>query len=146
MATIAENLQIIKDSTDAIKQAIIDKGGDVSGDISTWAEAITGISGGGNDDTKPEIAVFSFCNKGKYVYEVGMTWDEWINSEYGKMQMEHNHGMISSGNDNIVHVFVYPIGLCNLRIEGNDEDIMLSTVINKDIINYTYYTDPDLFD
>ena len=48
MATLAENLQILKDSTDAIKQAIIDKGGDISGDISTWANAITGISGGGS--------------------------------------------------------------------------------------------------
>ena len=45
MATISENLQILKDSTDAIKQAIIDKGGTISGDISTWANAITGISG-----------------------------------------------------------------------------------------------------
>ena len=45
MATIAENLQILKDSTDAIKQAIIDKGGNISGGISTWASAITGIRG-----------------------------------------------------------------------------------------------------
>lgn len=43
MATIAENLQTIKDSTDAIKQAIIDKGGTISGDITTWAEAIMNI-------------------------------------------------------------------------------------------------------
>ena len=48
MATISENLQIIADSTAAIKQAIIDKGGDVTGDITTWANAIEGISGGGN--------------------------------------------------------------------------------------------------
>ena len=48
MATISENLQIIKNSTDAIKQAIIDKGIDVSGDITTWANAISGISGGGS--------------------------------------------------------------------------------------------------
>jgi hypothetical protein len=51
MATISENLQIIKDSTDAIKQAIIDKGGTINGDITTWASAIGGISGGGSDDT-----------------------------------------------------------------------------------------------
>ena len=31
MSTISENLQIIADSTAAIKQAIIDKGGDVTG-------------------------------------------------------------------------------------------------------------------
>ena len=47
MATIQENLQIIADSTSAIKQAIIDKGGDASGDITTWADAIGGISNGG---------------------------------------------------------------------------------------------------
>jgi hypothetical protein len=50
MATISENLQIIKDSTDAIKQAIIDKGGTIEGDITTWASAISGISGGGNNE------------------------------------------------------------------------------------------------
>lgn len=48
MATISENLQIIKNSTDAIKQAIIDKGGTIEGDISTWANAISGLSGGGS--------------------------------------------------------------------------------------------------
>ena len=50
MATISENLQILKDSTDAIKQAIIDKGGTIEGDITTWASAISGISGGGSTD------------------------------------------------------------------------------------------------
>lgn len=44
MATIAENLQTIKDSMDAIKQAIIDKGGEISGDISTWAGVIGNLS------------------------------------------------------------------------------------------------------
>lgn len=48
MATISENLQIIKDSTDAIKQAIIDKGGTINGDITTWANVISGLSGGGS--------------------------------------------------------------------------------------------------
>jgi hypothetical protein len=48
MATISENLQILKDSTDAIKQAIIDKGGTINGDITTWADAISGLSGGGS--------------------------------------------------------------------------------------------------
>ena len=48
MATISENLQTIKNSVSAIKQAISDKGGDVSGDISTWADAISGLSGGGS--------------------------------------------------------------------------------------------------
>jgi hypothetical protein len=35
MSTISENLQIIKDSIDAIKQAIINKGGEITGDITT---------------------------------------------------------------------------------------------------------------
>lgn len=47
MATISENLQIIKNSTDNIKQAIIDKGGEISGDITTWADAISAIESGG---------------------------------------------------------------------------------------------------
>lgn len=50
MATIAENLQTIKDSTDAIKQAIIDKGGTIEGDITTWASAISGIENGGGSE------------------------------------------------------------------------------------------------
>lgn len=50
MATISENLQTIKSSTDAIKQAIIDKGGTIEGDITTWASAISGISGGSSSD------------------------------------------------------------------------------------------------
>ena len=61
MATIAENLQTIADSTNAIKQAIIDKGGNITGDITTWASAINGISGGsggeegGGTDSDSEI-------------------------------------------------------------------------------------------
>lgn len=43
MATIAENLQIIKDSTDAIKQAIIDNGGTVTGGLSSYADAINDL-------------------------------------------------------------------------------------------------------
>lgn len=50
MATITENLQIIKNSTDAIKQAIIDKGGTIDGDISTWANVISGLSSGGSSE------------------------------------------------------------------------------------------------
>lgn len=54
MATIAENLQILKDSTDAIKQAIIDKGGTIEGDITTWANAIGGIETGGGGPSEEE--------------------------------------------------------------------------------------------
>jgi hypothetical protein len=55
MATISENLQTIKSSIDAIKQAIIDKGGTVSGDITTWASAISGISGGGSSSEEEYV-------------------------------------------------------------------------------------------
>lgn len=51
MATISENLQTIKTSTDNIKQAIIDKGGEISGDITTWADAINAIKSGGIQPT-----------------------------------------------------------------------------------------------
>ena len=59
MATIAENLQIIADSTRAIKQAITDKGGDASGDITTWAEAISGIEVGGSGESLPTNIISS---------------------------------------------------------------------------------------
>ena len=55
MATISENLQIIADSTSAIKQAIMDKGGEITGDITTWADAIGGISGGASTPDMPVI-------------------------------------------------------------------------------------------
>lgn len=78
MATIRENLQTLKDSTDAIKQAIIDKGGTIEGDITTWASAISGISGGGSDNLK----ILSFGSSGSRVYVDGMTWGEWVDSIY----------------------------------------------------------------
>ena len=48
MSTITENLQIIKNSTLAMKQAIIDKGGTINGDITTWANSIANIPSGGS--------------------------------------------------------------------------------------------------
>ena len=61
MSTIQENLQTIADSTAAIKQAIIDKGGNIEGDITTWASAISGIEtggGSGNSGITEEEIVF----------------------------------------------------------------------------------------
>ena len=55
MATISENLQTIKTSTDNIKQAIIDKGGKISGDITTWADAISAIESGASSSAYPEV-------------------------------------------------------------------------------------------
>ena len=48
MSTITENLQIIKNSSLAMKQAIMDKGGTINGDITTWANSITNIPSGGS--------------------------------------------------------------------------------------------------
>ena len=68
MATISENLQILKDSTDAIKQAIIDKGSTIEGDITTWASAINEISGGGAVTSAPIRDVNFFDYDGTVLY------------------------------------------------------------------------------
>lgn len=49
MATISENLKTIKDSTTAIKQAILDKGGTIEGNLTTYASAIANLPSGGGD-------------------------------------------------------------------------------------------------
>lgn len=59
MATVAENLQTIKDSVDAIKQSIIDKGGTISGGLTTYADAIKNISGGSGGSS----STFRITNK-----------------------------------------------------------------------------------
>ena len=89
MATISENLQILKNSTDAIKQAIIDKGGTIEGDITTWADAINGISGG---SSSKEIKTVFIGNTTR-VYEDGMTWSEYIDSVYNTI--DDTYGKLS---------------------------------------------------
>ena len=77
MATISENLQTIKNSTDAIKQAIISKGGEISGNITTWADAISAIESGGvtllggikNKLNGTEIVIPSGVIDGDVLYE-----------------------------------------------------------------------------
>lgn len=49
MRTVAENLEILYNSVQNIKQAITEKDGDASGDITTWGNVISGISGGGGN-------------------------------------------------------------------------------------------------
>lgn len=63
MSTISENLQTIKNSTDAIKQAIIDKGGTISGDITTWADAISGIEAGGGESIPNNVVLSDTPNE-----------------------------------------------------------------------------------
>lgn len=77
MATISENLQTIKNSMDAIKQAIIDKGGEITGDITTWADAIMAIS------TAPSTITFTIQG-GSFSALNGQTWGEWVESVYNE--------------------------------------------------------------
>lgn len=71
MKTIAEKLQIIKNSTDAIRAAIVAKGIQVSGNIETWANDIANIG---------TIAIT--INGVEYRSESGMTWTNWVVSKY----------------------------------------------------------------
>lgn len=136
--SIAENLQIIKDATVDIKQAIIDKGGNVSGDISTWADAIRGIESGGTS----QIKTFSIDGYGKFPYETGMTWGEYFNSDFGHM------GYLSLsipcqpyvGADEVSISATAQSGLSGLlRAEGTTTDILITDVIDTTVANYYVY-------
>ena len=94
MATITENLQTIKNSTDAIKQAIIDKGGTISGDITTWADAISGISSGG------ELDLITFYLGSTYISSIcprGMTWAEYVGSVFNTKDSYYGSAYIDTG-------------------------------------------------
>lgn len=92
MATIEENLNTIKESTQAMKNVIEANGGDASGDITTWANSIQTVLDNGGDgivqtslkyyddgtgevvpikhpdlSTQPSILPYKFA--GNYVYE-----------------------------------------------------------------------------
>ena len=145
MSTISENLQIIKGSTDAIKQAIIDKGGTISGDITTWADAISGIETGGSSDgsTTPYIKVFSVKGIGKFPYEVGMTWEDWFDADYGYMRYDDNGGISAYlyTYNNIV-MYRTPSGISGtLRVEDSSTDILITDTIDSSITNYDYYVE-----
>lgn len=75
MATIAENLQRILNATRAIKDAIVAKGGSVTG-IESYADAINNLKG-----NEKQLITF-YVNYTPYTAELGMTWEEFINSEY----------------------------------------------------------------
>ena len=63
MSTITENLQIIKNSTLAMKQAIIDKGETINGDITTWANSIANIpsgGSGGSSSSKGDVTFYDY--------------------------------------------------------------------------------------
>lgn len=142
MATISENLQTIVDSTSAIKQAIIDKGGTIKGNISTWASAINGIYTGGSSsgNTTPYIKVFSIRGIGKYPYEVGMTWEDWFNTEYAKMAYYDDSGLqYLYIYDNIVYFNGVNADYGPLRAEYSSTDILITDTIDSSVTNYDYY-------
>ena len=80
MVTVADNLQTLVDSTKAIKQVIIDKGGNIEGDITTWADAISKISGGsawtGHADSEGLKAIGWTDEDIKFYQEHGVCWNE----------------------------------------------------------------------
>lgn len=79
MATITENLKTIKDSTADIKQAIIEKGGEV-GNLTTYADAIRGIQTGspsfwtGHVDVEGLKAIGWDDDDIAYFQEHGVNW------------------------------------------------------------------------
>jgi hypothetical protein len=106
MATISENLQTIKNSTDAIKQAIIDKGGTIEGDITTWANAINGLSGGGS-----ELLTFTLGDH-VFFFQDGMTWDEYINiTNPNNVGKSYDH--LYKSYDNYVHIYATSVLVLN---------------------------------
>lgn len=70
MATIAENLKTIKDSTEAIKSAILEKGGTIEGNLTTYASAIANLPSGGGDPnpTASKNAVTFYDYDGSILY------------------------------------------------------------------------------
>lgn len=77
MSTITENLQTIKNSKLAMKQAIIDKGGTINGDITTWANSISNIPSGGSGGTslsKNDVTFYDYDGTVLYAY----TKDEFL--------------------------------------------------------------------
>lgn len=104
MATIAENLQIIKDSTEAIKQAIIDKGGTIEGDITTWADAISGIETGGGGSGLLTFTLNNFV----FFFQDGMTWGDYINITNPNNSYEYDH-VYKRSYDQYVHIFTVSV-------------------------------------
>jgi hypothetical protein len=130
MATIAENLQMIKDSTEAIKQAIIDKGGTIEGDITTWANSISGISGGGN-----ELKKFTLSHT-EFVFEDGMTWADFVNSVYNIKHFipySYSSGKILISEDRVCD------GLNDIPISVSSDLYTPVNVTDKIMPNATYY-------
>lgn len=114
MKTIAENLQIIKDSVEAIKQAIIDKGGTISGDITTYANAIEALvlgeslptevvlsDGPNENNAKIYNLLFNlFCNRDFVIYRIYLDANDIIvfNQDPGGTNLSSNGSCIATGH------------------------------------------------
>lgn len=70
MTTIAEKLTIINNAFKAIKQAIINKGGTTSGNVTTYAQAISNIPSGGSTINNQDK---TFTTNGIYTADSGYT-------------------------------------------------------------------------
>ena len=130
MSTISENLQIIADSTAAIKQAIIDKGGDASGDITTWAEVISGLSGGGSELKKFTLSYAEF------LFENDMTWGDFVNSIYN---VKHYIPYAYVSDKIIISGNVVYDGTTGITISTSNSSYSPVVVTDKIIPNGTYY-------
>lgn len=115
MATITENLQTIKDNTMAIKQAIIEKGGEV-GDLTTYADAIRGIQTGSSSIWTGHVDVEGLKAIGwddediAYFQEHGVNWRA-EDDDYYKVSDDNkalygvlNWGNLSQYKDRIVYL------------------------------------------
>lgn len=94
MATIAENLQTIKEAVENIKQAIIAKGGTVSGDLTTYANAIESLASEGENSVPDYIVISYVPNTGNAaVYDFLRTLKEntkeTINFEIDRMDFSY---------------------------------------------------------
>lgn len=104
MTTIAENLKIIMDSTADIKQAIIEKGGDV-GNLTTYADAIRGIQTGsssfwtGHVDVEGLKAIGWDDDDIAYFQEHGVNWKA-EDDEYYKVSDDNKalYGVLTVDN------------------------------------------------
>ena len=72
MATISENLKTIKDSTEAIKSAILEKGGTIEGNLTTYASAIASLPSSGGDVNptaeKNDVTFYDYDGTIRYSY------------------------------------------------------------------------------
>lgn len=113
MATIAENIQTIATATADIKDAILEKGGTITGDISTYGDAIRGIGGASEPirninffdfegtviksfDTLSEMNTFGWDNIVPPQHE-GLTFAGWNYSVDAAQEQIQKYGKIDIG-------------------------------------------------